>query len=531
MTVDGSVQLLDSLRAVRQRWRMIAFVVAVSTGLALALSLFADKQYDATAQLLLRGEEPINSILDPSGSSRSSDPERDLNTEVELIKIGPAAQVVQRQLGLKRGTDRLLDQIETDTSPTSSIVRLRARYRDPVLAALIANAFAEAYVDFRVTSARERYRQAADLARRQLLALSPVDRRSLQGRDLEARQRELEIASALQTGGAELVRRASIPTSASRPRPLLSGALGALLGLVLGLGAALVLSLVDRRLREEHEVEEFFGLPVLAAIPRPARRGAKLDDPAQFEAYGLLAANLRLSGPGRSSSVVMITSPGPGDGKTSVVLGVARAYARLGLSVVAIEADVRRPAFARYADVSGSRGLTGVLAGGAVARELIWLDPATLRQVDVDVWLDPATLRPVDVDGGEGGAIGLLSVGAQPDNPPRMLSDPGMSAVVDAARTLADVVIVDTAPVGTVNDATMLVPLVDGVVVVARLNQTTKDAARRAKRTLGNLGADMLGVVVTDAGVRESHAYYTAGPAAGAPPAGRSRSGVQGGVD
>jgi succinoglycan biosynthesis transport protein ExoP len=517
MTADGSVQLLDSLRAVRQRWRMIALVVAVSTGLALVLSLSADKQYDATAHLLLRGEEPINSILDPSGSSRSSDPERDLNTEVELIKIGPAARVVQRQLGLKRDTDRLLDQIETDTSPTSSIVRLRARDRDPVLAARIANAFAEAYVDFRVTSARERYRQAADLARRQLLALSPVDRRSLQGRDLEARQRELEIASALQTGGAELVRRASVPTSASRPRPELSAALGALLGLVLGVGAALVLSLVDRRLREEHEVEEFFGLPVLAAIPRPARRGAKLDDPAQVEAYGLLAANLRLSGPGRSSSVVMITSPGPGDGKTSVALGVARAYARLGLSVVAIEADVRRPAFARYADVSGSRGLTGVLAGGAVARELIWLDPATLRQVDVD--------------DGEGGAIGLLPVGALPDNPPRMLSDPGMAVVVDAARTLADIVIVDTAPVGTVNDATMLVPLVDGVAVVARLNQTTKDAARRAKRTLGNLGADVLGVVVTDAGVRESHAYYTAGPASGAPPTGRSRSGVQGGVD
>jgi capsular exopolysaccharide synthesis family protein len=517
MTADGSVQLLDSLRAVRQRWRLIALTVAVSTGLALALSLTAAKQYDATCQLLLRGEEPINSILDPSASSRSSDPERDLNTEVELIKLGPAAQVVQRQLGLKRDPDHLLDQIKTDTSSTSSIVALRARDRDPVMAARIANAFAEAYVEFRVSSARERYRQAADLARRQLLELSEADRDSVQGRDLQARQRELQIASALQTGGAELVRRASVPTSASRPRPRLSAAVGGLLGLVLGVGGALVLSLVDRRFRDEHEVEEFFGLPVLAAIPRRARRGAEIDDPAQREAYGLLAANLRLTGTGRASSVVMVTSPGPGDGKTSVTLGVARAYARLGLSVVAIEADVRRPAFSRYADVSGSEGLTGVLAGGAVAHELIWLDPETLRLIDAD--------------GGEGGAIGLLPVGALPDNPPRMLSDPGMSIVVDAARTLADVVVVDTAPVGTVNDATMLAPLVDAVAIVSRLNQTTKDAARRAKRTLGNLGADVLGVVVTDAGAGERHDYYAAAPATGEQPAGRSRSGVQGGID
>jgi capsular exopolysaccharide synthesis family protein len=502
---------------VRQRWRLVALVVVVATGLALVLSLSADKQYDATSQLLLRGEEPINAILDPSGASRTNDPERDLNTEVELIKVGPTARVVQRRLRLDRDTDRLLDQIETETSPDSDIVRLRVRDGDPRLAARLANAFAEAYVDFRVSSARERYRQAADLARRQLLALSPLERGTVQGRDLQARERELEIASALQTGGAQLVRRASVPTSASRPRPVLSAALGGLLGVVLGLGAALVLNLVDRRFRDEHEVEAFFGLPILAAIPRPQRRGPQLDDPAQREAYGLLAANLRLSGTGRSSSVVMITSPGPAEGKTSVTLGVARAYASLGLSVVVIEADLRRPAFGRYADVSGSGGLTAVLAGGAVARELIWLDPATLQ--------------PSDGEAGEGGAIGLLPAGVLPDNPQRTLSDPGMSLVVEVARTLADIVLVDTAPVGTVNDATMIARLVEGVALVARLNQTTKDAARRATRTLGHLGADVLGVVVTDAGGSERHSYYAAAPAVRPLPAERSRTGVPGGLD
>ncbi|MDQ3849209.1 MAG: Wzz/FepE/Etk N-terminal domain-containing protein [Actinomycetota bacterium] len=507
MTGRETIQLLDYLRAVRQRWRLVVLIVALCTGVALMVSLSSEKQYDATAQLLLRGEEPINSLLNPNGTAASQDPERDLNTDVQLIEVGPTAHLVQRQLGLTRSTDRLLDQIEAETSSDSDIVKLRARDHDPVLAARIANAFAEAYVQVRINSARARYRQAADLAQRQVLALSPADRRTDQGTELRARQRELQIAAALQTGGVELVRRASVPTHPSRPRPKLSAALGIVLGLLLGLGVALALNLIDRRFKDEQEMEDFFGLPILASIPRPGRRATALDDPAQREAYGLLAANLRLAAAGRGSSVVMITSPSPGEGKTSVTLGVARAYARLGLSVVAIEADLRRPAFGRFADVSSSGGLTGVLAGGSLANELLWLDADTLG--------------PSGRDAGARGAIGLLPAGGGRDNPQRTLSDPGMRLVVEVARTMADVVLVDTAPLGTVNDAAMLASLVDAVALVVRLNQTTKDAGRRAIRTLGNLGPDILGLVVTDAAASERHVYYasSASPTTGVPAA------------
>jgi capsular exopolysaccharide synthesis family protein len=514
MNGSENIQLLDYLRAVRQRWRLLALVVVVTTGVAVGVSLSSDKQYDASAELLLRGQEPVNTLLDPNGGGGSNDPERELNTDVQLIKVSANAFAVLRQLKLDRSADDLLAQVTTDTSSTSNIVTLTVRDRDPALAARIANAFATTYVQFRLNTARQRYRDAADLAQNQLLALSPADRRSVQGRELQARQRELQIAAALQTGGAEIVRRASVPSSASRPRPKLSAALGLFLGLLLGVAAALVLNLVDRRFKDEREVEDFFGLPVLAAIPRPARRGSDLDDAAQREAFGLLAANLRMSTTGPASSVVMITSPAPGDGKTSVTLGVARAYAQLGLRVIAIEADLRRPSFARFADVSASGGVTGVLAGGAVARELIWLDATTLQ--------------PSGIDTGGGGAIGLLPAGELPDNPQRALSDPAMSVIIDVARTLADIVLIDTAPVGTVNDATVLGRMVEGVAVVTRLNQTNKDAARRAKRTLEKLGADLLGLVITDAGGGKRHHYYSPTPPAGPP---RERSAVQGGRD
>lgn len=523
MTVSETTPLLDYLRAVRQRWRLVALVVVVTTGVALGFSLSSEKQYDAVAELLLRGQEPVNTLLDPNSGGGSNDPERELNTQVELVKVSSNAFAVLRELRLARTADDLLAQVETETSSTSNIVALRVRDRDPLLAAKIANAFATTYVQFRLDTARRRYREAADLAQRQLLELSPVDRRTAEGRELQARQRELQITAALQTGGVEIVRRASVPTSPSRPRPKLSAAVGLLLGLLIGVGAALLLNLVDRRFKDEREIEEFFDLPVLAGIPRPARRGSERDDAAQREAYGMLASNLRASTIGPALSVLMVTSPGPGDGKTSVTLGVARAYAQLGLTVIMIEADLRRPSFGRFTDVTTSGGLTSALGGSAVAHELIWLDANSLQVTGQAA--------------GDRGFIGVLPAGALPDNPQRALSDPAMTLVVEEARDLADIVLIDTAPVGTVNDATMLRQVAEGVVIAARLNHTTKDAARRANRTLRNLGVEMLGVVVTDAGAGARHSYYAAMPATPAPTTSvepaheRTRSGARGGPD
>lgn len=490
-----TTHLLDYLRAVRQRWRSVVLVVVLTTGVALAISLSGEQQYDASVELLLRGQEPVNTLLDPNAGGQSNDPERELNTEVQLIKVAANAHAVRRQLNLNRSADDLLAQIKTETSSTSNIVTLTVRDPDPVLATRIANAFATTYIQFRLNSTRGRYREAAELAQQQLRALTPSDRGTIQGRELQARQRELEIAAALQTGGAEIVRRASVPTSASRPRPKLSAGLGLVLGLILGLSASLLLNLVDRRFKDEQEIEAFFGLPVLAAIPRPARRGLELDDPAQREAYGLLAANLRLSATGQAGKVIMVTSPSPAEGKTSVTIGIARAVARLGMTVIAIEADLRRPAFSRYVHVA-SHGLIGVLGGSPLEREL--------------VWLETSNLQPVNIDDGYS-VIGLLPAGEVSANPQRMLSDPRMELILKVASATVDVVLIDTAPLGTVNDAATLARVVDGVALVARLNQTTKDAGRRASRSLDNLGCDVLGVVVTDAAVGED-VYYSAAP-------------------
>lgn len=526
MNRNDTPQLLEYLRAVRTRWLLIVAVAAIAVGASLAVSLTSPKQYDATVDILLREQEPANTLLDPGATAASSDAERELKTNVELIKVASTAQAVRRRVGLTMSIDDLLEKVRTETTTDSNVVALTVRDRDARLAARIANEFAGAYANFRLTSARRRYTDAANLASRQLSELSPEELASTQGRELQTRQRELEIAGALQTGGVEIVRPAEVPKSAARPRPILSGVLSLFLGLVFGVCVALGLELFDRRLKDEGAVEAFFELPILGAIPRPPRRGG-LDDHAQREAYGLLAANLRLSGshgPGSraagrarqntdSGQVLMITSPGPGEGKTTVSFGVARACARLGMNVVLIEADLRRPAFSRFADVNESRGITAVLEGVAdFERELLWLDPETLL--------------PSLGEGAYEGRMAILPCVVPPSNPQMLLSRSSMRDIVESARGIADVVLIDTAPVGTVNDPVTMARLVSGVVLVAKLNQTTKDAGRRALRVLRNVEIRLAGVVVTDAEETEQYSYY--GPSGGGQPAESSGTPVPG---
>jgi capsular exopolysaccharide synthesis family protein len=500
MNGNDTVQLVDYLRAIRRRWWLVALLAIVTTAAALAVSLSAEKQYDATAAVLLENEEPVNSLLTPGANFSPADPERQLNTDVELIEAADTAfaakrLLAKRLLAIDRSVDALLEQVETDVSSTSDIVDITARDTEPLVAARIANAFAEAYVASRAESARERYIEAAQLAERQLQSLSEEELASPEGRELQARQRELEIAAALQTAGAQIVRRASVPETPARPRPMLSGALGLGLGLLLGIAAALARELFDRRLKSEEAVESFFELPILASIPRPSRRG---DDHAQREAYGLLAANLRFTSLNRESNVVMVTSASPGEGKTTVTLGLGRALARLGLRVIAIEADLRRPTFSAWAPVGSRRGLSGVLTGSGLAREL--------------VWLDVETLEPVRAEATDGSAFAVLPAGELPENPQHVLAQPTMQAVIQGCRAIADVVVIDTPPIGTVNDPATLARHVDAIALVVRLDQTTKDAARRAQRVLSNADVDLPGIVLTGAGGTQGYGYY--GPAA-----------------
>ena len=490
-------QLSDYLRAVRRRWAIVLVLTIAVTGTAIALSLSATEQYDASAKLLFKPEDQIGRLLDPGGAE-AVDPERVLNTGVELVRLDAIATAVRRRLRLDITNEKLLEKLKTDSSSDSDIVTLTVRDPDARRAAQIANAFADEYVAYRQRSARATLERAAEVAETEYQSLTPEDQATAEGEELRSRRRQLRITAALQTGGVDVVRRATPPADPSRPRPKLSAALGLFVGLGLGLLAALVLEFTDRRLRREEDIEDLFELPILASIPPPSRRGG--DDHAQRESYGLLAASVRFALPESDSNVVMITSPGPSEGKTSVTMGLARGLTRIGLRVIVIEADLRRPTFTQVAPLGQSAGLTGLLTTpGPLAPELTWLDASTMEPVTVENLKD-------------GLAFAVLQAGGIPPHPQRLLARGAMRSIAEQARSLADIVLFDTPPIGTVNDAITLASVVDSALIVARLDQTTKDASHRALRGLRNLNITLAGLVVTNAAEIRDDIYYHAHP-------------------
>jgi Mrp family chromosome partitioning ATPase len=479
--------LRDYLKVARRRWIVLVSITLLVAGIAVGVSLSGTKQYDATAKLLLQNDEPINDLLDLP-SPNTDDPERETNTELGLIKLETVAERVRSALHVEIPDTDLLDKVEVEIQGNSNLVSLTARDPEPRRAAALANAFANEYVEFRKESARANFEEAA----KRLASLSPSNSQ------LDTRLRELQIASSLQTGGAEVVRLAPPPTSPAAPRPVLSGTVGLIAGLLLAVVVVMLLEFADRRIKDEDEAQAVFGLPLLAQIPRPPRSLRPVSgngDPLQDEGFANLAASLLFSTSSRAPRSVLVTSPSAGDGKTTVTFGLARALTRLGKSVIIIGADLRHPRADQHTEVGRGGGLTSVVAGRSeVADELVEVD----------------AISTGPIRGSKGGEVFSFSrtfVLPAWGIAPQMLLSPTMAPVIEECRSIADFVLIDTPPVGVVHDAIMLVDVVDAVLLVSRLSWTTKDGARRALRVLRPLGVPVLGIVVIGGSRPEGYPY------------------------
>lgn len=493
--LGGARQVSDYLRALRARWQIVALATVVAAGAAFGVSLTSPNQYDATAKILLDTAEPIDALLG-QGTARSNDPERDINTGVALIRLDPVAKRVQQELGLALSLRQLLREVKANTQGNSNVVEITVRDPVPERATAIANGFASEYVAFRRSSARGRYNDAARLAQKQLESLTPAKRTTAEGRALQARLEELQIAATLQTGGSQFVQQAAVPTSRATPRPKRSAAVGIFLGLVLGSLFAILLEFADHRLKDEEEIERLLELPILAKVPHIKRGIGGGPRHGTREAYSTLAINLRLMALGTELRTVMVASAELEEGKSSLTLGAGRALASIGLRVIAIESDLRKPTFARYLDLPESGGVTMICAGlSSLEDELIEIDDDRVGSVR---------------HGADGGSFSVVPAGRIAPDPHRLLSSHRMQELVAEARERADVVLIDTPALGAVSDALSLSNVVDTCIFVVRLNHAKRDGTLRALRTLSNVGVDVTGIVIT--GTQSPPAYYAEVP-------------------
>lgn len=475
--------VVRAARVVRGRWWIVALTAVVFVAASLGMSLRAAKEYEATSRLVL-GDPGFSSVVGASNVlSGSLDPQRASATDVMLMTSTQVAERVRRALRLSVPAEELAGQASATAVSGADLAEISVRDADPARAAAIANAFAEQYVAFRTESDRGKISEAITELRQQLATTTdPSERTQLQ--DLLSRFVGLRL---LQFGKAEVVGRASVPTTAVSPTPARDAVIALFLGIAVGVGIVFLLDLFDRRVKTVEEFEAIFRTRAIAAIPQEAFGRSEKDAAVALEAYRMVRNGLPVLKPSGAVRVLLVSSSTPSEGKTTLAVNLARTVALTGQRVTLVEADLRRPAFRQHLALTGEEeGLTNVLVG---ARDV------------ADLLLTPEDLPELLV----------LPSGPLPPNSAELLGSDAMRAVLEELRETADVVIVDAPPLVPVADTHALLddPLVDAVLMAGRVNRTTRDDARRARSILDQHSLATIGLVVT--GIPETpqdYGYY-----------------------
>jgi polysaccharide biosynthesis transport protein len=471
MKPEGVVEQL--LRIVRRRKWIVVQAVVVVPVLALLFSLSQEKEYTATATLLFR-----QAAIGIAEGESVEDPTRIAATNGQLVGLPIVAEKAAESLeGVSGG--EVLASVEVEPSAEADTAKIAATTPDPELSAAMANAYGQAYIAFRRGADRGQVQDAIDVAEASLEGLTPAEQEGKEGAALNEQLDRLKLAQALQTGGAELVQPADTPSSPSSPQTTRNVMLGIILGALLGIGLAALLERIDRRVRSIDELEELYGVPILARIPRSQRlskRRAESVGPQtqEGEAFRVLRTNLRyfnLEGGPRS---LLITSPEAGDGKSTVARSLAMTMAEMGDNVVLVEGDLRKGGELRGVKGAPATGLSNVLAGAPYDRVLLEL--------------------PVP-DGDRGRTFSVLPSGPVPPNPSELLDSPRMHELMAQLKEQFDIVVIDSPALGAVSDALALVPEVSAVVIVGGIGRTTRDAGRELSKQLSLLGTKPIGVI------------------------------------
>jgi Mrp family chromosome partitioning ATPase len=458
---------------VRRRALLIASVGALLALVAGAATALRTDSYEATAVLLFRDPG-----LDPQIVGRPNllggEQIFDADTNVGLASLDAVADRVA-DVG-KEGLDsaEVSDAVAVREGAGPELVEVSAEAADPERAALIANSYADAFVELRRETDREAVRVALEEAEAELDELSAVARDGPEGIELGGRIGDLRALELLQTGDAEVVDTASVSTASSSGSALRSAALGGFAGLILGLAAALLVERLDPRLRSREQIRAAFGAPLLASLPEWPRQPERNHDEPALEGLRTLAAGLRHAEAGRERRTVMLLPSSLGAGASSVALELAQVMAGDGSAVALIEADLREPRLAAAVGAEPTPGLRELLSGeaqpGEVCREL-----------------PPAAA-------GDAGSLTVVVAGGRAQAPSSLLGAPALGELVDRLAAGCELVLLDAPPLAVAPDAIPLLGVVDAVVVVCSCGEPAPPAVE-VRRRLQELGAPLVGVV------------------------------------
>lgn len=300
------------------------------------------------------------------------------------------------------------------------------------------------------------------------------------------RYKEVGVAGQVSRNNISIVDRAEAPRGPYKPSLLKNLLLGALLGLALGMLIAFVREFVDDTLKSSEDIEQHLRLPVLGVIPklRPKQTIAQgRDDPrsAFSESYRSVRTALQFSTDQGVPPVLLLTSAGAGDGKSTSALSLALNFTQLGKRVLLLEGDLRNPSLRTTMGLRSDIGLSSILAGANTMSEAI--------------------------QSAQDERLKVILAGPLPPNPAELLSGPRLVALLAEASEAFDQVIIDGPPVLGISDAPILSHVASGTLLVVHAGKTKIAAARAAAKRLLAARGHMIGALLTMYDAKTSGAY------------------------
>ena len=302
------------------------------------------------------------------------------------------------------------------------------------------------------------------------------------------RTKETGISGELRTSNIRVVDAAEVPTAPVLPRRQRDLMMAAISGSILALGLVFLFEYLDNRIKSPQEMRAHLGLPFLGMVPAvDASQGTLLHAgvPAAFgEAIRAVRTNVLFSSADEGARTLVVTSAGPGEGKSMFSSNLSVSLAQAGQRVLHIDADMRRPRVHEIFEVTQEPGLSNLLVGDCKPSEAV-------RKTSVqNLWILPA--------------------GMIPPNPAELLGSRRCTDYFTTLREHFDWVVIDSPPVLAVADASVLSNAATGVIFVVGADQTTRQTAKAAIEQLQSVGARLIGAVLNRADVQRNPYYYSA---------------------
>lgn len=443
------MELRQLIALMKRHWVSVVVLTLLGALAGLALSLATPKEYSAQNQVLITVQlgDSIGDL-----NQGTSYAERVVATYSKVARSPVVLDPVVEELGLPGSGRTLRGAVAVSTDPAAPIITITATWGDPQTAADIANSVAK---NLALT----------------VQDLSPT------------------AADGSPTVLVNSIDPATPPSRPSVPHTRQNIVLGALLGLLLGLGWAALRTTLDVKVRTDADVAALVPVPVLASVASDPLAGGKapvIISPAygvRSEEYRRLRTNLQFVNVANRPRSIVVTSSRSGEGKSVTVANLAVTLASAGARVCLVDADLRRPSVAKYLGLEGTVGLTTILIG----------------RVSLDDALQPYGDENLQV----------LASGQIPPNPSELLGSEAMVALLGELKSRFDMVLVDTAPLLPVTDAAILSTSMDGVLVVAGSGIVTREQLKQSISMLNAVDAHILGIVLNRAkrGASSSYTY------------------------